>query len=102
MPGAFSHSRWRVFAYYLTCLWAQAFGPLGQLVDDDDREGEDRQRPERVGRDREQRADRVEGAMKMPNQRPNSPPEKSEKAATSSSTPMIRMIQPQVLRPLRM
>ena len=38
----------------------------------------------------------------MPNQRPNSPPEKSEKAATSSSTPRIIVIQPQVCRPLMM
>src|SRR3954452_13001859 len=42
-------------------LGDRPFGPLGQLVDDDDREGEDRQRPERIGRDREQRTHRVEG-----------------------------------------
>ena len=40
--------------------------------------------------------------MKIPNQRPNSPPEKSEKAATSSNTPTIIRIQPQVWRPLTM
>lgn len=40
--------------------------------------------------------------MKIPNQRPNSPPLNSEKAATSSSTPRIRMIQPQVWRLLMM
>ncbi len=40
--------------------------------------------------------------MKIPNQRPNSPPANSEKAAISSSTPMIRVIQPQVWRPLMM
>src|SRR6185312_1617013 len=37
-----------------------AFGPLGELVDDDDREREHGQRPERVSADREQRSDRVE------------------------------------------
>ena len=37
-----------------------AFRALGQLVDDDDRQGEDRQRPERLGRERQQRADRVQ------------------------------------------
>ena len=40
--------------------------------------------------------------MKMPNQRPYSPPEKSENAAISSSTPTIRRIHPQVCSLLMM
>ena len=41
-------------------------------------------------------------AAKIPTQRPKPPPEKSEKAATSSMTPRIRVTQPQVCRPLMM
>ena len=74
----------------------------GQAVHDREVHREDRQRPERIGGDREQGADRAQPGHAMPNQRPNWPPLQIEKAARICRTPRMRVTQPQVFRLLRM